>query len=287
MDGSFDPSETGGGDSNVRNVEIKSESSASSILLATNNETTTTTKTKEELSTSTPTVESNSTLKHATGSSTSASNLGLFQIYQDLDEQPVVTQSPFNQGVIIDRNSHILLPSTSREDQPSPKIRFINENSLYDITKLKGSDGKYKKGSNGEIYTAKWSENENRSSVLVAIKVEEGSKTEKEGKVYCEAEKLSDLKHENIIDFYGVVSKLDSVDWVVMELGDCSLKEFLNDLRRLLSSLEDYDLRDIMPYRQCVEYFLQIVRAMKEAHSRVKKRIFSSISQEPICNFSI
>jgi hypothetical protein len=72
-----------------------------------------------------------------------------------------------------------------------------------------------------------------------------------------------------------------------MELGDCSLKEFLNDLRRLLSSLEDYDLRDILPYRQCVEYFLQIVRAMKEAHSKVKKRIFSSISQEPICNFSI
>jgi hypothetical protein len=282
MDGSFDPSETGSGDSNERNVEIKSELSASSILLATNNETTTTTKTKEALTTSTPNssilaLESNSTLTHATGSSTSINSLvqpTLYQIYQDLDEQPrVVTQSPSNQDVIIDRNSHYLLPSTSREDQPSPKIRYIDENSLYDITKLKGSDGKYKKGSNGEIYTAKWSENENRS-VLVAIKVEDGTKTEKEGKVYCEAEKLSDLKHEHIIEFYGVVPKLDSVDWVVMELGDCSLKEFLNDLRRLLNSLEDYDLRDILPYRQCVEYFLQIVRAMKEAHSKVKKVFF-------------
>ena len=282
MDGSFDPSETGSGDSNERNVELTSESSMSSILLETNNATTTTKKTTEALSTSKPNssvlaLESNPTLGHATGSSTSINNLQhppLFQIYQDLDDQPrVVIQSPSNQDVIeikTDRNSHILLPSTSREDQSSPKIRHIDVNSLFDITKLKGSDGRHKKGSNGEIYTAKWSENENRS-VLVAIKVEDGTKTEKEGKVYCEAEKLNDLKHEHIIEFYGVVPKLDSVDWVVMELGDCSLKEFLNDLRRLLNSLEDYDLRDILPYRQCIEYFLQIVRAMKEAHSKVRK----------------
>ncbi len=155
----------------------------------------------------------------------------------------------------------------------SPKIRYINENSLYDITNLIGSNGVYKKGSNGEIFTAKWSENGNHS-VPVAIKKEIGTKAEKEDKVYCEVKKLINLKHENVIEFIGMVYQPNSVDWVVMELGDCSLKEFLNDLRRLLSSLEGYDLRDIMPYRQCVEYFLQIVRAMKEAHSRVKKTYF-------------
>ena len=69
-----------------------------------------------------------------------------------------------------------------------------------------------------------------------------------------------------------MVHKENSIDWIVMELGDCSLKEFLNDLRNVLRENADaFGLRDILSYRQCLEFFLQIARGMKEAHSKVKK----------------
>jgi hypothetical protein len=258
MDGSFDPSDSS-----------KDGLGESLVLLAANNETTMT----EALSASKSNspvlaLESNSILTHRKGSSTSMDNIEAPQIYHDLDEQSrSVIQITTNEAVKIDRNSHFLLLSTCREDQRSPQIRYIDENSLYDITKLKGSDGRHKKGSNGEIYTALWRENENHIK-LVAIKKEKGTKAEIEGKVLKEVKKLINLKHENVIEFIGMVYQPNSVNWVVMELGDCSLKEFLDDLRRLLIS---QSLRDILPNRQCVEYFLQIVRAMKEAHSKVRK----------------
>jgi hypothetical protein len=254
MDGSFDPSESND-DSIERNVEASSEETTTPVAIAT-----------ERLnSTLTQFDENSSQDEESRRLSASNEQTPLFQIYQDLDDQqrPIV-QITSNEEIIAGNNNHFLLQSTSREDQHqqvSPTIRYIDARSIYNLKDLN------KRGTNGKIWTANWTESENRSE-LVAVKEEMGSKAEKDGKVIYEAEKLNDLNHENIIGFYGMIHKSHSADWTVMELGDCSLNEFLNDLRQLLPNAQ-YGIRDIFSYRNCVEFFLQIARGMEYAHLKV------------------
>ena len=257
MDGSFDPSESND-DSIERNVEASSEETTAPVALVT-----------ERLNSTLTQFDENSSQDEQPRRLSASNNeqTPLFQIYQDLDEQQrTVVQISSNEEIIVGNNNHILSPSTSREDQQqqiSPMIRYIDGSSVYNLKDLN------KRGTNGKIYTANWTELENRSE-LVAVKEEMGSKAEKDGKVVYEAEKLSDLNHENIIAFYGMIQKSHSADWIVMELGDCSLNEFLNDLRQLLRIPNvEYGIRDIFSYRNCVEFFLQIARGMEYAHLKV------------------
>lgn len=81
--------------------------------------------------------------------------------------------------------------------------------------------------------------------------------------------KLCNLSHHNIIKCYGVVKICNSIDWVLMEFGECSLRTFLEDIQVFLRKNNDWSLRKIFSYRICIEYFLQIARGMNEAHSKV------------------
>ena len=269
MDGSFDPQSNN--DSIERNVEVPSIVQSQLSSTTENNEINGTT-------------ESNSTYQTAAYSydefspdenviSKSETKEPFFQVlyYKDTDDETKETfeDAEYKQVKNEPNPSKVLLPSSSYEESAigkrSPMI--IDERSLQKLERIA-------RGANGEVFKYSYSHSYSKESdselvtrsELVAIKHEFGRKCDKSEKIVKEYTKLLDLDHVNIIKLLGIVEKKDSNDLIVMELGECSLRMFLND----------YELHVPyrIPFRICILYFLQIARGMKEAHAKVRARIY-------------
>ena len=238
MDGSFDPNSANS--SIERNVEVSKEEENRSNTEETRNNN-----------------EANRYMENIT-------------YFQDDPTSPVQIRT--NGATIVENNSHILKPSTSYEETGQEKPRSASIRNI-EVNKLSNFE-LIGRGNNGNVYKCSCSELNDDGELLckelVAVKEERGYKLHKEDKVMYEATKLFFLNHPNIIKCYGVVKKQDCIDCVVMELGQCSLRIFLNDLGDVLSQNKGYSSRNFLSYRLCIEYLLQIARGMENAHSHVK-----------------
>ena len=243
MDGSFDPKSNG---SIERNIDARNDTKYDFEPVEENAE-------NQAIDTSQSQSQSNLEASNQVETMSSLTEIYPFQTlyYRDTDE-PQAFEDLFNKDVITEKNPKVITPSASYDDVKTPPI--IDERNLRKLERLGA-------GSNGEVFKYSYSKDFEQRSELVAVKEEFGKKGDKNEKVVNEYLKLYDLNHEHIIKIIGIVPKKDSSDWVVMELGDCSLRNFLNDFKTYVPFK--------IPHRLCIDYFLQISRGMKEAHSKV------------------
>lgn len=163
-----------------------------------------------------------------------------------------------------------------RSFQIHPYIPYIKMDSLSTFKRVNS-------GTNGAIYTSEM-ENSNES---VIVKEEFGTKIDKQNKVWREAEKLFALKDVgNVIEIKGLIQRSDSADSIVMEKGDYSLKTFQNECQKILKDpkYSGTMFRDVLSYRQCLEFLIQIASGMNEAHLKVILKFKSIFKSSLWCN---
>ena len=166
-------------------------------------------------------------------------------------------------SLIFENVSNATQPQINAGENEQSRV-FSSYRDCKIITGLVEPFEEFKEGSNGIVYKCFSTE----LKTFVAVKKEKSYEREKNAKVERELKKLAKLKHENIVSLIGYLVEKDYIDGIVMELCECSLKDFMK-------SLKDANSKEFFTYRACVVCFLQIALGMEKAYMEVIKFIMT------------